>query len=54
MLQTRELFDAALDVRAVRFIFFIEIAKLSLQFSAKPAQAASPTIVSSDDSRVDQ
>jgi hypothetical protein len=48
MFQALQLIDTALDVRTVRLIFSVEIAKLSLKFGAKPAQAASPASMATD------
>src|SRR5258706_1181969 len=48
MFQTLELFDTALDMWAMRFVFFVKVAELRLEFAAQSTKTARPSIVSAD------
>ena len=54
MFQTFQLLNAVVDVGATRIVFFFQIAQLGLQFGAKAAQTAGPTVAATDDGGIHQ
>ncbi len=54
MFQASQLLDAALDVSAMRFVFFFEIAQLRLELGAQSTQAAGPAIASANHGGIHQ
>jgi hypothetical protein len=53
MFQTRELVDTALDARAVRVVFPVEVTELRLQLRAQASETTGPAVVTADDGRID-
>src|ERR1035438_2315038 len=54
MLQAGKLLDASLNVRAMRLVFFIQVAELGLELGAESTQAARPAMVPTDDGGIHQ